>query len=100
MRKIDSDWYAVIETHAILKGAWVILLERYGKLYPDERVSFYEYKDYLFCIIDRMGIQTKGKTIIYQYANKEEGNKHFLQIKSKVESVGALIRKDKDSFLR
>ena len=96
MKKIDSYLVNVLEGYGFYKGTWVIMAQSYGHYRVAERVSFYEYQDTFFSVIDRFG--NRGKTIVYMYKNKEEGNNHFNKIKEKTEEIGLLFRKDTMSF--
>lgn len=96
MKTLSSNIIDSIEIHANPKGTWVILAESYGKFRPVERITFYEYEDKYFCVIDRMGY--RGKTLGYQYDNREEGNLHFNRMKIETAIIGNLFKKDCNSF--
>ena len=95
MKKLDNECLYAIETNGTLKSEFNIFCSRYGKLHLDEKISFYEYKEICFCIIDRL---SDGGHTVYQYKNKEEGNQHFVKIKAKCAEIGAVIRRETLSF--
>lgn len=96
MKALSVDVVDKLETFAVCKGTWVILAEQCGKYRLVERVSFYEYNDTHYSVIDRLG--NRGKTIVYRYDSKDEGNIHFNQIKIETVVIGNLFRRDKRSL--
>ncbi len=96
MKTLSSTMIDMIESEADPKGTWIILDESCGRFRPAERVTFYEYADRFFCVIDRMG--SRARTIGYQYDSREEGNLHFTRMKLESAVIGNIFVKDRRSL--
>ena len=95
MKALNPDLIDAVEAFAELKGSWIIIENKYGKNKLTERVSFYQYKDRRYCIIDRTG--DHAESLIYQYDNRDEGNRHFNEMKLKVTLLKGYFLYDKRS---
>ena len=95
MKKLNSELIDVVESFGVMKGSWNIIENKYGRNKLTEKVSFYQYKDRLFCVIDRTGDKPVSQLI--EYENKEEGNQHFNQMKLMVTALNGYLIHDKRS---